>query len=175
MYDIEQISWTLNELAGDYEIGNLQELRKKLKGLSRRPGTDIFNKKTISPDNDWAFHFGGRTELQYNIGIEKEGLRVGVAFSLEPSFSLPDVSILFPKILKFNRYLKKNVEKFNNYKMWHWGTSGRSSISNVYEINNDLMVVHNFIFIGKICKSVNYDEILKIFDDFLNLYTYVES
>lgn len=41
--------------------------------------------------DSYAFHVGGRTELQFNIGLESgdEDLRYGVAFSLE---NQPDAS-----------------------------------------------------------------------------------
>ena len=36
---------------------------------ARRPSSDIFTSHTIHPH--WAFHYGGRTELQFNIGLEE--------------------------------------------------------------------------------------------------------
>ncbi len=175
MFNIKEIAITLNTLSMDYKIGNLQDLRKKLKGLDRRPGTDLFREETISRDNEWAFHFGGRKELQFNIGTEKEGLRFGIAFSLEPSQTLPDISLLYPKIYKFNQYIREKPSFLHEYKMWYWQKSNRSSIFNVSEINEDLIQNNNFIFIGKISEALDYDQILSTFDHLLELYIYVES
>jgi hypothetical protein len=43
---------------------------KKRKFFSRFLGTKLRD-NTISSDG-WAFHYGGRKELQFNIGIEEE-------------------------------------------------------------------------------------------------------
>jgi hypothetical protein len=73
----------LNELAPPHPIGKLQDFRTQLKKLRRRPGDKIFSAQTTS--DYWAFHRGGRTELQFNIGYEhgenNEDLKHGVAFS----------------------------------------------------------------------------------------------
>lgn len=175
MYDIKKIAYRLNNLSQKYRIGNLQEIRKEIKGFDRRPGSVIFRDETISSDNDWAFHFGGRKELQFNIGVEEEGLRFGVAFSLEPSRTLTNISLLFPKILKYNQYVRGNIEKYYNYKMWYWENGKRSSIYNITEITKDMMKKNNFIFIGKISRSINYEKILKTFDNFLDMYLFIES
>jgi len=70
-YDIHPIAEKLNALSGDYEIGGLQELRKSIKNFSRRPGRHIFSAQTTH--DDWAFHHGGRSELQFNIGKDRPG------------------------------------------------------------------------------------------------------
>lgn len=100
--NIREIANELNNRASGYRMGQFQDLRKDIKGLKKKASSQIFTDQTISSDEGWAFHYGGRKEIQFNIGLEKEGLRYGLAFSLETSRSLPDVSELFPKILKFN-------------------------------------------------------------------------
>ena len=55
--------------ARTHAIGELQNIRAKLRGLSRRPGSVIFSSQTTH--EHWAFHHGGRSELQFNIGLEK--------------------------------------------------------------------------------------------------------
>lgn len=45
---------------------------------------------------------GGRSELQFNIAYEDEGMQYDIAFSLALSQSLPSVEVLYPKILKLN-------------------------------------------------------------------------
>lgn len=178
---IREIAVQLNELSkhDKYQIGKLQEIRKDIKGLSRRPGRDIFRSSTIS-DDGWAFHYGGRGELQYNIGFEEKGkqFRYGIAFSLEPSQSLTDVSVLYPKILKLNCIIREQSEFFKDYSMWWWyDKSERSKTCQVKEIPAELTAEHHFIFIGKTqdSKNIDYNEILSTFDDLLNIYIEVES
>ncbi|NMH28601.1 hypothetical protein [Flavobacterium silvaticum] len=172
---IQSIAQELNKRSIDYNIGELQTLRKTIKGLAKKPTSDIFNHQTIN--ENWAFHVGGRSELQFNIGFENEGLRFGFAFSLEPSQSLPNLDILFPKILKLNSAITDNPKRFKKYKMWNWSFEGRSSILDVKPIPQDIVKTGNFIFIGKILSTqqINYDDILKTFDDLLEIYLEVES
>ncbi len=67
MPTIEQIAKEINNRSKNFETGKLQEQRAKIKNLSRQPGEKIFNNLSIFPD--YAFHFGGRKELQFNIGV----------------------------------------------------------------------------------------------------------
>lgn len=172
---IESIAQTINERSKNYKIGNLQNLRKQIKGLSKTPTSDIFNYQTIS--EDWAFHVGGRSELQFNIGFENEGLRFGIAFSLEPSQSLPNLDVLYPKILRLNSSINDNPLFFKKYKMWYWSSGKRSPIFDVKPISQELVKTGTFIFIGNILdeNEIEIDEILKTFDDLLEVYLEVES
>src|SRR2546426_10431872 len=99
MTDIQVIAHELNSRASAYAIGALQEVRADLKKLGRQPGRDIFTSQTIA--DEWAFHHGGRSELQFNIGMENVSnvtkLRHGVAFSFETSRTLHSIDILIPK------------------------------------------------------------------------------
>lgn len=172
---ISGIAYKINELSRSFQIGELQEIRKKLKGFSRRPGSEIFADASIS--EDWAFHFGGRKELQFNIGYEDEGLRYGIAFSLEASRTLPDISLLFPKVLKFNQFIRENPQFFSKYSMWYYHNDKRSAIGPVVEIPANLLVTRTFIFIGKLIQEGDeaYPEILATFDELLTPYIYVEK
>lgn len=175
---IKEIAQDLNRLAVNYQIGELQGIRKQIKNLERTPSQNIFGSKTIN--RDWAFHIGGRSELQFNIGNEtingKRCLRYGVAFSLETSQTLPDVSLLFPKIKRFNEYMRLYPEKFNNYYLWHWEQE-RSPISAEKSINPSIVKSGVFIFFGKYSLLTNYaaDIVLGAFDELLPLYRYVEG
>jgi hypothetical protein len=85
-------------------IGFLQEIRVALKSLSRRPGHDIFSSRTTN--HNYAFHNGGRSELQFNIGdlADTRGFRFGVAFSFETSQAMPTpIDVLAPKVGLFKR------------------------------------------------------------------------
>lgn len=173
--NIREIAVKINEESHKYQFGKLQDLRKEIKGLSKKASSLIFTDQTISNDG-WAFHHGGRKEIQFNIGFESEGLRYGIAFSLETSRSLPDLSILYPKILKLNSLIRNEPDLFLGYKMWFW-RGKRSEIENVREINDKLVQNGTFIFIGKLMdvENLDYREILSTFDDLLKIYQEVET
>src|SRR5450759_1167097 len=109
------IAAEINSRSRTHPIGSLQEIRASLKGLSCKPGHDIFSPKTTK--DDWAFHYGGRSELQFNIGelSNSRGFRFGVAFSFEPSRTMP-LPVLFdvlaPKVRLFNDFMELNAEHF---------------------------------------------------------------
>src|SRR5437588_9629675 len=127
--NIPDIANTLNELASSHPIGKLQDIRTKLKRLNRRPGNKIFTIQTTF--DDWAFHHGGRTELQFNIGYadpdNNDDLRHGVAFSFELSQTLKSIDVLVPKVKFFNDFMKSNAGDFSDMRMWHYdGQRGRN-------------------------------------------------
>src|SRR2546421_423563 len=90
---IEAIAEELNQRSSGFTIGSLQELRVRLKRLSHAPCSTIFKFTSVTPPRTWVCRFGGRTELQFNIGFETingiEYLRHGVAFSFESSQWVP--------------------------------------------------------------------------------------
>ena len=175
---IKELAQEINSKSVDYEIGNLQSIRKDIKGLMKRPGSSIFAENTTY--DHYAFHYGGRSEIQFNIGTEEEGIRYGLAFSLEPSQSLPETSIpsiLYPKILKLNCLIRENPEFFKQFRMWHYITDERSAVTEVVEISQELLQTNIFIFFGRIVRyeKINSDEILRCFDDLLWVYTTIET
>ncbi len=174
--EIKQIAEELNKRASTYSIGGLQDIRKEIKKLSRKASSTIFTNETISEEG-WAFHYGGRKELQFNIGFEEEGFRYGVAFSLETSQALPSIEVLFPKILKLNSLIVSQPEKFYSYKMWYWQDGQRSEITNVLEITEKIIKKGTFIFIGSLmdAQNINFDTVLDSFDDLLKVYIEVEN
>lgn len=128
-FDVGPIARNLNTRAAPYAIGHLQDIRMRLRGFSKRPSSDIFTSHTIHPH--WAFHYGGRTELQFNIGLERvsdvDELRHGVAFSFEPSQSLPSIDVLIPKVRLFNDFMRLYPEHYGDMRMWHHAGRERSS------------------------------------------------
>ena len=100
---VDALAKQINEAAPGYEVGDLQRFRARVHRKRART-RKIFHKGTIF--DHYAFHDGGRTELQYNIGLEEEDgdrwWRHGVAFSFERSQTLPDPSVLIPKVERFN-------------------------------------------------------------------------
>ncbi len=151
-----------------------------LRSLKRAPASSIFNSQTIR--DDYAFHVGGRTELQFNIGKEEheqgDVIRHGVAFSLETSQTLPVIDPLLPKIARFNDYVRSHPEDFPGLRMWHWDEhSGRSDDRPVGPISDDLIRPGIFIMLGRYVRDdeVDLPGILADLDHLLPLYTYVES
>jgi len=90
---IRQIAEEINNRASTHAIGALQEIRAELHG-KQQAGQKIFSSQTIFEDEGYAFHHGGRSELQFNIGEDDddgERIRHGVAFSLEIGRNLPSI------------------------------------------------------------------------------------
>jgi hypothetical protein len=174
---VKEIAFKINEISTNYKIGALQTIRTELKKFKRRPGTVIFHESTINDDDEWAFHYGGRKELQFNIGIEEDDLRYGIALSFEASQTLPDISHLFPKAKKLNQFIRQYPEFFTEYKMWYYQENKKSTIDQVHEISVNLLEPHTFIFIGKQLpvNGIDYKEVLTTFDELIVPYVFVEK
>ena len=174
---LKEIAFEINKKSIGYEIGDLQSIRKDIKGLKKRSVNSIFVDNPNTLTDSWAFHHGGRSEIQYNIGFEDEGFRYGLAFSLETSQSLPDIDILYPKVLKLNCLIRENPEFFSEFKMWNWNGDKRSEISEVTEIQQPIIRKGIFIFLGKTLKmdEIDIDEVLKTFDKLLLVYKTIET
>jgi hypothetical protein len=176
---ILELARALNRASVDFEIGHLQEIRVRLRSLKRAPGRALFSSQTIR--GDYAFHVGGRTELQFNIGSEtheqSEVIRHGVAFSLETSQTLPTIEPLLPKIALFNDYVRSHPEDFPGMRMWHYKGNRRSDDRPVGPISDDLIRPGIFVMLGRHAKvdEVDVQGILADFDRLLTLYAYVES
>ena len=182
---IKKLVNELNQESRNHEIGKLQDLRKKLKGLRRKPTKFIFHPNGVSEDTRYVFHSGARTkhEIQFNIGVEEEEngaifIRHGVAFSLQLSRTLISIDGLIPKIKKFNEYVNHHSEDFATYRMWHWNElEGRSKDNYPAPIPPELVTEGIFIFLGKRVPKPDVDikTILSDFDHLLQLYEFVES
>ena len=174
MHLLEQIAEEINIQSKSYNIGNLQNIRKDINGLSRLPSRFLFDKRTVF--REWGWHYGGRKELQFNIGIEGEFLRYGVAFSLECSQSLPSIDILVPKIRLFNEFLAEYSAVFSDLRMWHY-ESDRSKDYIPSTINQELVKEGVFIFLGgkQELDNLDYPLILETLDRLLPLYIFTEG
>ena len=78
---IPDLANAINDNLAGYAMSDFQHLRKRLKGLRRSKTLKIFSNETIDTSGNWAFHDGGRSEIQYNIGLDNGGIRYGLAFS----------------------------------------------------------------------------------------------
>lgn len=179
---VEQI----NQAASDYAVAGLQQFRAKLH--KKRPRTfSIFSAQTTFATNgkNYAFHDGGRTELQFNVGMEEDGKhrfwRHGVAFSFERSQTLPDPILLWPKKTRFNEWVRTSGLLLNAFKMWHWLGKGENSKRSEDrlpgEISDELLKAEAFVFLGTRVPEVKVDvkQILQDFDVLYPLYQFVES
>jgi len=177
---LQEIVTELNTLAPGYDIGTLPEWRRTRHRLTRIPAATLFF-STVEPDRDWAFHAGGLTELQFNVGFEEIGghpvFRHGIAFSLRPTRELPDIAPLVPKIKRFNEYLRVYPNAFEGLSMWHWHNGRRSENYGVGLISNELILRDTFIFLGtqQPANEIDVDWILEDFDRMLPLYQFVEG
>jgi len=113
----------------------------------------------------------------------KKIFRYGIAFSLQPTRTVPDISIFMPKIERFNEYLKQNPHVFSEMFFWYY-QEGWSKPRKVKCIDADLARMDTFIFIGKYISkeeepnrltSDELTDVLTTFDNLLELYIYVES
>jgi len=177
--NIPAIADKLTQLTRPHPIGKLQDIRTQLKKLRRRPGDKLFSTHTIF--DNWAFHHGGRTELQFNIGYadgdNSDYLRYGVAFSFERSQTLPSIDVLVPKVKFFNDFMALNAGDFSDMRMWHYDENGRSEDRPPGPIPSALVREGVFVFMGnrQPPKRIDYESVLDDFDRLLPLYRYVES
>lgn len=185
--NIHQIAEALNKKAKaeDFQIAALPDLRKKYLSKKTLPGS-IFSAKTIFDKTDiYAFHHGGRDEMQFNIGEETldDGTvvtRYALCFSLEPSQSLHNpVEDLNPFRIRFNQCIDLHPEFFHDWEMWYFRDSKRHGNFSSQKINKKWFRSGTFISIGRLIEKPlaeldNNDlrEILKGFDDLLPIYKF---
>ncbi|MGP8269427.1 MAG: hypothetical protein ACLQLH_05120 [Terracidiphilus sp.] len=170
----------IEQVAVQRPFGKLQEIRSKLKNIGR------VNRRIFAPQSifekeagSYAFHFGGRKELQFNVGFEDGDalFRHGVAFSLEGSRSLQDIEILRPSVLRFNEFVNIHPDYLSGFSMWNWEHAERSVRHPVSLIPDSLFRWNIFICVGRVQPSsqIDYDLILDDFDRLLPLYEFVEG
>lgn len=177
--DIAAIAAEINLRAPSRPIGALHTLRAQLKHHKKQLPARLFNDQTIHAD--YAFHVGGRSELQFNFGSDAvEGLPVlrhGVAFSFETSQSLPSIEVLLPKVARFNEFLRVYPDACANCRMWHFDHGKRSGNYSPSMIPPELCRNEVFVFVGQWSDphEVDVEKVLDTFDQLLPLYNYVEG
>src|SRR5258708_5087062 len=146
--DFRSIIHEVDLRAREHPIGKLQQIRKELTGNKRLSIKSIFDPRTTT--DLWAFHYGGRRELQFNLGIERingvDELRHGVAFSLERTQTLPSIELLLPNIKLFNDFIELYAEQYDDMKMWHFVGDQKSDDYKPTAIPFELITEHSFIF-----------------------------
>lgn len=184
---IRDIALRLNDIAAEEnsDFSKVQKKRVEKYDLQIEPK---YNFTTRSIKETYAFHRGGRREIQFNFGLSqapgKEVLRYGVAFSLETAQDVPDpVNIFTSKIQLFNEFVENNNSYFDGYLMWvHDKDSVYHIFNGVEKIPKRFIEEGNFIFIGKYfdkeLSKINENDIRKILSTFeylYRLYLYVED
>lgn len=172
----------LNRLTPGHAVSRLQEIRKELKPRSHHGKFPLFDPDADWVSDDYALHFGGRRELQYNVGFEalhgEQSFRWGVAFSLESSRSIPDVvQSLLPKVGRFNDYVRAYPESLSGFKMWYWQNGQRSEDVRPQPVRPEWAKNRTFIVLGNYVAAppIPYQKVFEDFDRLLDLYRFVES
>ncbi len=168
---IPEIASELNDRAPSHPIGALQKI------LGHRRGQSLFrlNSKTVT--EWWACHWGGRIELQFNIGLgdDRETFRHGVAFDFGSTISHPAeemAEILTPKLLLLNKFLGTHPGLYKDMSLWAGDTKYPAA-----PMTQGVMDGHSWFFLGKrqALNRIDYERILDDFDRLLPLYQYVET
>jgi hypothetical protein len=187
--DIVAIARQIEELATDRPFGQLQIVRARLKGKSSlgprifRPQS-IFRRTEDGHDGSYAFHFGGRRELQFNVGFEDKGniLRYGVAFSFQGSRTLGSLDVLKGPVERFNQFVRINPAYLSRFSMWHFKKGIRSErlpVASIPDGPDGLFRWGVFVFAGSIqpakARSIDFERILTDLDWLMPLYEFVEG
>lgn len=121
MEDLSEIVTAIEQKLVGTPLAAFYAERRKLNGGNRWSGPLLLIQRNGKQSRQgYAYHKGGREELQFNVGFEDGGtrFRYGVAFSLEPGQDLPDpAAALAPKILQFNRLIQYFPE-LSKLEMW---------------------------------------------------------
>ncbi len=181
--DIAELADRINKeaVSGTYKIGSIHEFRKANLGKKQLPAK-IFTYHTTS--DTYAFHHGGRDEIQFNIGEElvegKKVVRFGLCFSLEPSRSLTDPSSHLESFKNsFNDCFDKHPDWFKPFKIWYYRSNTRSRNFEPKPIEADWFTNGTFICLGRLIDKSLSDlqenhvvEIVRGFDELFPIYEY---
>lgn len=171
---LQSVSDVVNARARGHDIGRLQEIRARLKGLPHAISSAPFPATVRDPQYTW--HVGGRAELQFNLGYDRdtdainspEILRHGVAFSFEPSRSLPSPEVdLLPYVRRFNSALADHLPRLEGIEAWSWYGPQRSPNRLPCALRLCDAERGRFVFFGwKTKRDPSFDDISAILDHF---------
>lgn len=186
MKNLDLISEALEEYIRGTELGSFYQRRAALHGKPYSKRKLFATRRGVNGDfTGWGIHFGGRSELQFNIGFEEDGryFRYGVAFSLEkgPYFSDP-VAILRSKIDAYNRLVSSNPGLLSGQVLWLHDRGGIHREPSMQTIPDGWVKEGNFIFIGERVNAqkngVTAEQLrraVKVMNQLLPLYEQIES
>jgi len=151
MEDLSEIVTAIEQKLAGTPLADFYAERRKLNGGNKWRGPLLLIQRNGTQDRQgYAYHKGGREELQFNVGFEKGGthFRYGVAFSLESGQDLPDpAAALAPKILQFNRLIQ-HFPELSRLKMWV-DEGDRSHPLSLGPISSQWVRNGAFIFLGE--------------------------
>lgn len=151
MEELSEIVEAIEQRLVGTPLADFYSERRKLNGGYKWRGPLLLIRRGDKhPRRGYAYHKGGREELQFNVGFENNGgyLRYGVAFSLEPGQDLPDpAATLIPKILQFNRIIA-HFPELSGLEMWV-DEGDRSDRLPVGPIDGQWVRNGLFIFLGE--------------------------
>lgn len=150
MKDLNLIVPLLNKALETTALSDFYALRNRINGgIIWKSGVLDYVRADRDLDG-YAFHKGGRSELQFNVGFEDGGyFRYGVAFSLEANRNLVDpVSVLLPKILAFNAAVG-DFPVLRTLHMWRYEAGERTRDAEVAPVPQSAIRPNVFIFIGE--------------------------
>ncbi len=168
-----------------FRIAKLQKIRKRLRGLGCQAGTDIFQLHRKEMQNkDYAYHWGGRDECQFNIRFlgksDYNYVEYGLAFSLESQRGISVVNELRPRIQRFNDFISSSNGDFTNYRIAVTRPTqdvrikyGLPSIPNTWVDDGNFIQFFNMYKERADIQGVHI--ILREFDRLLPLYEYTMS
>jgi hypothetical protein len=172
-------------LAIGHPFGDLPRIRKEIKKLRNVHRRIFYPPRSLNVAKaEWSytFHYGGRRELQFNMGFEDSGqtLRYGVAFSFQGSRNLTNLEVLRRSVERFNTFVKKNPAYLSRFSMWTYEPArGRTERSAVRPIPEQLFRWGVFVFVGRTqparARSIDYARILDDLDWLMPLYEFVEG
>ncbi len=179
---IKEITNAIEKKASEFSFGDFQSIRQQLKGKSTCSPT-IFTAKTTF--TNYAFHNGGRTELQFNVGYESneeesQQLRHGLAISLKIGHSITQIDeIILRRFARLNEFIESHAEEFADFFMYESREDSDewSGYHEVRPVSPEIVKLNTFIFIGKYQdpQFVSIEQILHDFDRLLPMYEFVED
>ncbi|MFC1740052.1 hypothetical protein ACFL0N_01060 [Pseudomonadota bacterium] len=181
--NIEAIAKTLNRLLESTSLANFQ--RQRSDRLKRKcMSLAVFSATTIH--NDYAYHHGGRGEIQFNIGLDDPDIfRFGIALSLEPDRTITDpVTVLESRFDTLNNYLTEYGEQFTELTIWREYDGQRFTLPKIQRLPDSWLSVGSFIFIGASFNDQSkrsdltneeYREVIRVFEQLLPVYQHVEN
>ncbi|RPD85204.1 hypothetical protein [Luteimonas sp. 100069] len=184
MNDLNDVVAALNARLAHTSLQDFYERRRELKGSGQRPhGLFQYIRRADRPRNGYAYHRGGRKELQFNVGFEDERyFRYGVAFSLQGGPDRIDpVATLAPRIDEFNEAVEDFAD-LAGLAVWAYRGDDRIHDGPFGRVPDVLVRFGNFIFIGcraEVGSTGVTDEILKdaarVLEELFPLYLRVEG
>ncbi len=178
--ELTRICNTVNELLIkiDGPIALFQKERSS-KQHRQQMRSSMFDSQTIFEKEHYAFHYGGRNELQFNIGMDEYGgrsvFRYGIAFSLAKNRSTLSIDHFYSLIDRFNEFIEMHAQYFNHCKMWMWTNEGRTAEYSPRKIQANHIEKRPFIFIGqrinKHLDEIDFQDIKQIVNEFNYLYS----